>query len=95
MCSSLCEIIKTSEYGVETPWISDEEKFKTGPSAGKIMLTIFADTHRPIIVEFRKKEITISSASYSEMLEKKPKPAICSKRRGLLSKKVLYLHDNY
>jgi histone-lysine N-methyltransferase SETMAR len=37
---------------------------------------------------------TVNSDKYSAMLEDKLKPAICSKRRGLLSKTVLLSHDN-
>ncbi|GBM23739.1 Histone-lysine N-methyltransferase SETMAR [Araneus ventricosus] len=58
------------------------------------MLTVCWDTKGPIIEDFMKKGTTINSVSYTKMLEKKLKPAIRSKRGGLLPKKVLLLHEN-
>ena len=37
---------------------------------------------------------TLSGEGHSEMLTERLKPAIRSKRRGLLSKGVVFLHDN-
>jgi len=36
----------------------------------------------------------VNSANYCAMLRNELKPAICKKRRGMLSKKVLLHHDN-
>jgi hypothetical protein len=36
---------------------------------------------------------TVTSATYCDMLHRELKPAICSKRRGKLSKEILLLHD--
>ena len=58
------------------------------------MLTIFWDVNGPILVHFQEKGQTVTSARYSDMLVNDLKPAIRSKRRGLLSKTVLLLHDN-
>jgi len=70
------------------------KKFKTQASAGKVMLTIFWDVNGPILVHFQEKGQPVTSARYSDMLVNELKPAIRSKRRGLLSKRVLLLHDN-
>ena len=70
------------------------KKFKTQASAGKIMLTIFWDVNGPISVHFQEKGQTATSAQYSDMLVNELKPAIRSKCQGLLSKRVLLLHDN-
>ena len=70
------------------------KKFKTHASAGKIMLTIFWVVNGPILVHFQEKDQTVTSARYSDMLVNELKPAIRSKCRGLLSKRVLLLHDN-
>jgi len=70
------------------------KKFKTQASAGKVMLTIFWDVSGPILVHFQEKGQTVISARYSDMLVSELKPAIRSKCRGLLSKRVLLLHDN-
>jgi hypothetical protein len=70
------------------------KKFKTQASAGKVTLTIFWDVIGPILVHFQEKGPTVTSARYNDMLVNELKPAIRSKRRGLLSKRVLLLHDN-
>ena len=58
------------------------------------MLTIFWDDSGPILVHFQKKVQTVNSAGYSDLLVNELKPAMRTKRRGLLSKRVLLLHDN-
>jgi len=70
------------------------KKFKTQPSAGKLMLTIFWDSHGPIFKTYQECGTTITSRTYCDMLQRELKPAICSKRRGKLSKEILLLHDN-
>ena len=70
------------------------KNFKTQASAGKVMLTIFWDASGPVLVHFQEKGQTETSAQYSDMLVNELKPAIRSKCRGLLSKRVLLLHDN-
>jgi hypothetical protein len=66
--------------------------FRTQASAGKVMLTVFWDVSGPILVHFQEKGQTVTSARYSYMLVNELKPAIRSKRRGLLSKRAL-LHE--
>lgn len=70
------------------------KKFKTQPSAGKVMLTLFWDSQGPIFCDFLEDQRTINSQYYCNMLENKVKPAIRTKRRGLLTKGVILLHDN-
>ena len=70
------------------------KKFKTQVSAGKVMLTIFWDVNGPILVHFQEEGQTVTGARCSDMLVNELKPVIRSKRRGLLSKRVLLLHDN-
>ena len=57
------------------------------------MLTEFWDSQGPVLEHYEGRGTTINSKRYSEMLTDRLKPAIRSKRRGLLSK-VLLLHDN-
>ena len=71
-----------------------KKKFKTQCSAGKVMFTIFWDSEGAILENFLEKGCTINSVRYTNMLANNLKPAIRTKRRGLLSKKVLLLHDN-
>ena len=47
-----------------------------------------------ILEDFLEKGSTINSASYCDLLANRLKPAIRTKCRGLLSKKVLLQHDN-
>jgi histone-lysine N-methyltransferase SETMAR len=58
------------------------------------MLTIFWDVSGPILVHFQEKGQTVTIAQYSDMLVNELKPTIRSKRQGLLSKRVLLLHNN-
>lgn len=58
------------------------------------MLTVFWDSQGPLLEHYQERGTTINSVRYSEMLTAKLKPAIRSKRRGLLSKGVVLLHDN-
>ena len=71
-----------------------KKKFKSQLSSGKVMLTIFWDSKGPILEDFSEKGSTINSARYCDLLANRLKPAIRTKRRGLLSKKVLLQHDN-
>ena len=57
------------------------------------MCTIFWDRQGILLVEFLPQGTTINSAVYCETL-KKPRRAIQSKRRGMLSATILLLHDN-
>jgi len=71
-----------------------KKKFKTQPFVGKVMLTIFWDSKGPILEDYLEKGCTINSARYSDLLTNNLKPAVRTKHRDLLSKKVLLLHDN-
>ena len=71
-----------------------KKKFKTQPSAGTLMLTVFWDLQDPVLEHYQERGTTINSARYSEVLTDRLKPPIRSKRRGLLSKGVVFLHDN-
>jgi hypothetical protein len=68
-----------------------KKNFKSAPSAGKIMLTLFWDMNGPILEHCQE---TVNSVRYSTMLEEKLKPAIRCRHRGLLSKGVILLHNN-
>lgn len=70
------------------------KKFKTRPSAGKLMLTVFWDSRGPILEHYTERGSTVTSDRYCEMLRHSLRPAIRTKRRGLLSRGVILLHDN-
>jgi hypothetical protein len=78
----------------KNPLSPSNKKFKTWASAGKVMLTIFWDVNGSILVHFQEKGQTVTSAQYSDMLVSELKPVIRLKCWGLLSKRVLLLHDN-
>ena len=58
------------------------------------MLTIFWDSQGVILEHYLERGTTANSVGYSEMLSTELKPAIRTKRRGVLSSGVLLLHDN-
>ena len=71
-----------------------KKKFKSPLSARKVMLTIFWDSQGVILEHYLERGTTVNSVWYSEMLSTELKPAIRTKRQGLLSSGVLLLHDN-
>jgi histone-lysine N-methyltransferase SETMAR len=58
------------------------------------MLTLFWDYKGPILEHYMLRGLTVNSESYCDLLQNHLKPAIRSKRRGLLSSGVLLQHDN-
>jgi histone-lysine N-methyltransferase SETMAR len=70
------------------------KKLKSTASAGKVLLTVFWDWKGPILEHYQEKGQTVNSERYSVMLESELKPAIRSKRRGMLSTGVILHHDN-
>ena len=69
------------------------KKFKTQPSAGKVMATVFWDEQGVIMLDFLAKKSTITGAYYANMLHQL-RTAIREKRRGKLSKVILLQQDN-
>ena len=58
------------------------------------MLSVFWDSQGPILKIYQECGTTVTSATYCDMLQRKLRPAIRSKRRGKLSKEILLLHNN-
>ncbi len=74
------------------------KKFKSVPTVGKVFVTVFWDTEGVLLVEFlpkstRKEKIRVNKERYVDTLMKLHR-AIQDKRRGKLSKKILFIHDN-
>ena len=67
--------------------------FKTQPSAGKVMATVFCDAKGVIMLDFLPKRSTITGVYYANLLDQL-RTAIREKRRGKLSKGVLLQQDN-
>lgn len=68
-------------------------KFKQTISARKIMCTVFWDRKGLLLVDFLPRGETINSERYCGTLQKLRR-AIQNKRRGMLSKGIILLHDN-
>ena len=68
------------------------KKFKTQPSAGKVMATVFWEAKGVIMLDFLPKS-TITGVYYAILLDQL-RTAIREKRRGKLSKGVLLQQDN-
>ena len=69
------------------------KKFKTHPSAGKVMATVFWDAKGVIMLDFLPKRSTITGVYYANLLDQL-RTAIREKHRGKLSKGVLLQQDN-
>ena len=69
------------------------KKFKTQPSAGKVVATVFWDTHGVIMLDFLAKKSTITDAYYANLLDQL-RTAIREKHQGKLSKGILLQQDN-
>ena len=69
------------------------KKFKTQPSAGKVMATVFWDAKGISMLDFVPKRSTITGVYYSNLLDQ-PRTAIHEKRLRKLSKGVLLQQDN-
>ena len=70
------------------------KKFRTQPSTGKVMLTLFQDEKGVILEHYMDKGATVTSVTYENLLKNQLRPAIRSTRRGLLTSGALLLNDN-
>jgi len=104
----LWRIVKGDEtwvhyYQPETKKASEEwrhtsslkpKKFRTQPSVGKVMLTLFWDKRGVILEHYMPRGNTVTSTMYADLLKNHLHPAIKFKWRGRLSTGVLLQHDN-
>ncbi|UYV80702.1 hypothetical protein LAZ67_19001447 [Cordylochernes scorpioides] len=75
------------------PEESAPKKAKVSISAGKFMAIVFWDCKGVLLVDYLPPNTTVNAARYCEVLSKL-RAAIKRKRPGLLSRKVLLVHDN-
>jgi len=73
---------------------SKPKKFRTQPSAGKVMLTLFWNTRGVILEHYMPRGYIVTSTTYADLLKNHLRPAIKSKKRGHLSTGALLQHDN-
>ena len=69
------------------------KKFKTQPSVGKVMATVFWDAQGVLMLDFLAKKSTITGAYYGNLLDLL-RILIREKRRGKLSKGILLQQEN-
>ena len=69
------------------------KKFKTQPSAGKVMATVFWDAQGVIMLDFLAKKSTITGTYYANLLDQL-RTAIREKRRGKFSEGILLQQNN-
>ena len=78
-------------------WTAEGEpapkKAKTVFSAGKVMATVFWDSHGVILIDYLQKGKTITGVYYASLLDKL-KAEIAKKRPHLQKKKILFHQDN-
>lgn len=70
-----------------------EVKFRKMSSAGKVMASVFWDAKGVLMVDYLERGKTITGAYYAGLLHKL-RDAIKEKRRGKLSKKIIFHQDN-
>ncbi|UYV63100.1 hypothetical protein LAZ67_2003132 [Cordylochernes scorpioides] len=69
------------------------KKAKTVPSAGKVMVSVFWDSEGVLLLDFLNKGQTITDNYYANLV-KQLREAIKERRRGKLSRKIVYHQDN-
>ena len=90
-------IIMSQRIKLSRQWLGPgsprPKKFKTQPSAGKVMATVFWDAKGIIMLDVLPKRSTITGVYYANLLDQL-RTTIREKRRGKLSKGVLLQQDN-
>ena len=69
------------------------KKFRTLPSASKVMATLFWDSKGIILIDYKPADTSITGEYYANVI-KQLRVAIKEKWRGKLAAGVLVLHDN-
>ena len=72
---------------------SAPKKAKVAHSAGKVMATVFWDCKGILLVDYLPRGTTVNAERYCDVLTKL-RATIKRKRPGLLTRKVLLMHDN-
>ena len=75
------------------PGLPPPKKAKTVPSAGKVMATVFWDADGILLIDYLQKGQTINGTYYASLLAQL-REKIKIKRRGKLTKGVLFHQDN-
>ena len=84
---------QTTIETTEAPGSPPPKKAKTVPSAGKVMASVFWDAYGILLIDYLQKGQTITGAYYASLL-RQLREKIKTKRRGKLTKGVLFHQDN-
>ena len=68
-------------------------KFRTQPSAGKILASVFWDAEGVILLDFLPKGQTITGVYYTDLV-RRLRNILPETRRGLIARQPLFLQDN-
>jgi hypothetical protein len=87
---------RSKEHSIKwkRPTSANTNNLKSQASAGNVMLPLFRDCNGPVMEYSIDQGITVSAASYTEILKSKLKPAICKRRTDFPSQYVLLFHQN-
>jgi histone-lysine N-methyltransferase SETMAR len=91
--AKMCMMIRGAADRLWHTLLPIRKKFKQTNSTRKSMCTLFWDRKGVLLVEFLPQGSTISAGVYCDTL-KKVRRAIQNKRRDMLSRVVVMLHDN-
>jgi hypothetical protein len=74
--------------------IASQKGIQNSAISGNIYIDTCWDAQALILEHYRKRETTVNNVLYSEMISDQLKPVIRTKRRRLLLKGVVMLHEN-
>ena len=87
------QILKKSQCNGSALAHPPPKKFRTQPSASKVMATVFWDSKGIILIDYKPAGTSVTGEYYANVI-KQLRVAIKEKRRGKLAAGVLLLHDN-
>ena len=73
-------------------WVQRPKKFKTQPSVGKVMATVFWNAKGVIMLDFLPKRSTITGVYYANLLDQL-RTAIREKRRGKVNSLKVFCYN--
>ena len=85
--------LKKESMQWKCPGSPQPKKFRTQPSADKVMATVFWDSKGIILTDYKPAGTSITEEYYANVIEQLM-VAIKENRRGKLAAGVLLLHDN-
>jgi hypothetical protein len=98
-CNETCmyhylPVSKHQNIGWKYMSLARTKKFRSAPSASKMMLMLFWDFNGPILEHYQNHGQTVNRTWYCAMLGEELKPAIYSKCREMPTEEVVLHHEN-